>query len=448
MPGDGYDLMDGTSMATPGASGLMALLVERYRQLNQGEEPLSALLRAVAANTADDRGRPGPDYEYGYGVLNGERAAEALEKGWYRVGALSQGDADAEFVIDVPAGAKQLRVMLAWTDTVGKPEYAYGEPALLNDLDLTVSGVEPWVLDRDAPESTSVRGRDTVNNMEQVTIDSPSGRYTVKVRAGRVVSRSQQYVVVWYIDRGGFSLASPVGGEQLAPGESLTARWYNASGPVTVELSYDGGQGYVELARGVSAPQAEVRIPADAPATSRALLRVSDGRTYREVASPLTIAAVPEWLSLSAAPCSASGWELSWDPVAGATGYEVLRADVATGTYLALGTIADTSWAIAEEHVGSNGRNVFAVRSITNDVVSRRSAGLLARTTTPLRLSGSALPFVENFNPYPSAQTQVVKGGELDMLYIEMPLELDPAETAMHYVKAKATSEYDSSKTI
>ena len=251
MPNGSYGNMDGTSMATPGASGLMALLVERYRQLNGGEEPLSALLRAVAANTADDRGEPGPDYQYGYGILNGGRAAETLENGWFSVGSLAQGDADAEYSINVPAGTKRLRVMLAWTDTISAHDHYYGEPALVNDLDLTVNGLQPWILDKDCPECPAVQGRDTLNNIEQVTIDNPSaGDYTVKVSAARVVSSSQQYAMAYYIEREApLALISPQGGELLAPGDELVLRYDNANAPVTVEISYDGGRHYVVLAR-------------------------------------------------------------------------------------------------------------------------------------------------------------------------------------------------------
>ena len=418
LPSDSYGDMSGTSMACPGASGLMALLVERYRQLT-GEEPLSALLRAVAANTADDKGRPGPDYQYGYGVLNGDRAAETMEKGWYKVGSIAQGDADAEYTIDVPAGSKQLRVMLAWTDAVVHREYWYGEPALVNDLDLTVNGQQPWVLDKDRPTAPAVLGRDSINNMEQVTIDNPSGSYTVKVNARSVVSDNQQYVLVYYIDGGEFRVISPVGNEQVAPGEQIIVRWVNATTPVTVEISYDGGQSYRILGstQGIS-DYAMLTIDADAPATARAMLRASSGG-HISMSGEFTIMGIPA-VDLAVDPCDVNNWQMQWTTVDGATDYEVLKADVAQGTFSVVGTTSTTTFAIASEYIDVDGRNVFAVRAKAGEVVGRRSEGKLAVASAPLQLDNVSLPFVENFNTYPSKYFYTTVGSDLRVMYAEM----------------------------
>ena len=82
VSGNAYSEMDGTSMACPTVTGHAALLSERFAQLNGGREITSSLLRAILANTATDAGRPGPDFQYGYGVMDAERAANALEQGW------------------------------------------------------------------------------------------------------------------------------------------------------------------------------------------------------------------------------------------------------------------------------------------------------------------------------------------------------------------------------
>ncbi len=82
VSGNAYSEMDGTSMACPTVTGHAALLSERFAQLNGGREITSSLLRAILANKATDAGRPGPDFQYGYGVMDAERAANALEQGW------------------------------------------------------------------------------------------------------------------------------------------------------------------------------------------------------------------------------------------------------------------------------------------------------------------------------------------------------------------------------
>lgn len=70
--GDGYEWLQGTSMAAPHVSGLAALIWT----VNPAMSPLT--LRNVIAQTADDLGAPGWDDEYGWGRVNAERAARAV----------------------------------------------------------------------------------------------------------------------------------------------------------------------------------------------------------------------------------------------------------------------------------------------------------------------------------------------------------------------------------
>ena len=86
-------------------------------------------------NTADDLGRPGPDYLFGYGRVNARRAVESLTANTFFEGDLSQGDSTI-INIDVPSGAAELRVMLLWNDPAGAP---FASPAITNDLDMTLS---------------------------------------------------------------------------------------------------------------------------------------------------------------------------------------------------------------------------------------------------------------------------------------------------------------------
>jgi len=69
-PGGRYAALSGTSMASPHVAGLIALI----RAVNPGLSPdeITQLLR----ETATDMGAPGPDPEYGYGVIDVRRALE------------------------------------------------------------------------------------------------------------------------------------------------------------------------------------------------------------------------------------------------------------------------------------------------------------------------------------------------------------------------------------
>jgi hypothetical protein len=65
-----YGNYSGTSMSTPNACGSAALLVQQYGQLFPGLAMRSATLKALLIHTADDRGHAGPDYKFGWGLIN------------------------------------------------------------------------------------------------------------------------------------------------------------------------------------------------------------------------------------------------------------------------------------------------------------------------------------------------------------------------------------------
>ncbi len=64
IPGNGYALATGTSFASPFVSGAAALIMTLRPDLSSSD------VRCVLAISADDRGAPGHDSEYGYGRLN------------------------------------------------------------------------------------------------------------------------------------------------------------------------------------------------------------------------------------------------------------------------------------------------------------------------------------------------------------------------------------------
>lgn len=72
FPGNLYQPLSGTSMATPLVSGIAALVYSRG--LSTGRDLTNNEVRCILRNTADDRGAPGFDLEYGFGRVNAQRA--------------------------------------------------------------------------------------------------------------------------------------------------------------------------------------------------------------------------------------------------------------------------------------------------------------------------------------------------------------------------------------
>ncbi len=207
--GGSYTSLSGTSMASPTVSGAIALLLERYRGVTgNASPPPSELVRALLVNTAADLGAPGPDYMYGWGLLDAEAALKVIEAdgGSGRrliTDNLNQG-VTKRYDIEVGAEAGLLKVTLAWTDPPGSPSAA---AVLVNDLDIKLisPGGEtyyPYSLaglgDPAAPATTL--GANTVDNLEQARVSAPqAGLWRIEVNGSRV-QLNQAFALVSSID--------------------------------------------------------------------------------------------------------------------------------------------------------------------------------------------------------------------------------------------------------
>lgn len=323
-----YRPFGGTSAAAPGVAGVLAQLMQAYREHFNGQQPPAALLKAALLNTANDLGNPGPDFSFGWGLVNAWRAYRLLtEERWLR-GAVEHQTVMTHALV-VPPGVRQGRIMLYWADV---PAEAGAKRALVNDLDLHVVGpdgtvYQPLVLDHRPVASALMApaqpGRDSINNVEQVALLDPlPGVYTIRVRGQEVPFGPSPYYVVWDYDYDSLKLVYPTGGEGLAPGDTCYLHWdaFGTSEPFLLHYSLDDGQTWLPIEALPGEQRMHLwRVPEAASGLVR--VRVSRGSQSDQSEFPLSIVGVPTGLKVERV-CLDSA-TLSWQPLADTLHYDV-----------------------------------------------------------------------------------------------------------------------------
>jgi|GEM_PF-2626930 len=183
--GGGYLAQCGSSMSAPTVTGLIALLLQDFReQFPERDDPRNATVKALLAQNAVDLVHAGPDYQSGYGSVRIQETIDFMHTGRFLESELSQDEGHVMFV-EVGADDAAIKLTLAWDDAPGTLNVA---KALVNDLDLRVydpSGQRhfPWTLDPRRPADPAVRVKpDRTNNIEQVFVDAPeAGLWLVQV---------------------------------------------------------------------------------------------------------------------------------------------------------------------------------------------------------------------------------------------------------------------------
>ncbi len=329
-----YSYNNGTSMAAPGVSGGLALLIQRYRQLHSGANPKSALLKTLLCNGGDDRGNTGPDFSYGFGSMNLLRSLKMMEDVTYFNTSITQGSTITQ-TISVPANTAQLKVLLYWNDPAAA---VMANKSLVNDLDLQVDSsgtiILPLRLDT-LPvfvNNSAIRNPDHYNNIEQVVIKNPAaGNYILKVLGTLIAQNpSQEYFLAYDIIPQSLVLTNPVGGERLVPfsvlPDPLYIQWDSYSDEVnnfTVEFSSDNGSNWSTLSNSIPAASRYYSWNLPNITTDVARIRLSKNNTsFTQTSLPFVISGVPD---VTLDPVQCEGYiRINWTAVAGATDYEVM----------------------------------------------------------------------------------------------------------------------------
>ena len=207
------DSGSGTSFSAPKVTGVVGALTQLKRELtnNDGFNFTSDQMRAILLHTTIEAGDfEGPDNWFGWGALDGLKAAQVIlathnEEEYFERPVKVSGE---NYTKVVSARENEpLKVTITWIDPSATASTTTNQvlndtsSKLINDLDLRIIDTEsnevyfPWKLDLANVAGAAVKGDNTVDNIEQITINAPiAGRnYRVEVsNKGTLVNQARQ----------------------------------------------------------------------------------------------------------------------------------------------------------------------------------------------------------------------------------------------------------------
>ena len=224
-----YGYLSGTSMAAPGAAGSLLLLQELSHRFTVNGAPRilkSATVKGLAIHTTNEAGLyPGPDYKFGWGLLNIAEAAQVLNT------ALTNNNSanSPHFVYEntllngesksysfTASGTRPVKATIVWTDLKGSSSEVLNDatPELINDLDLVITQgnktFNTWNLTPSSPDNQAFKGLNSIDNVEKVEVDTSlvGAIYTVTVKHKGTLERGQQNYSLMISGAGGTAYCS------------------------------------------------------------------------------------------------------------------------------------------------------------------------------------------------------------------------------------------------
>jgi hypothetical protein len=449
---------DGTSGAAALVSGAVALLEQAYQQKFRSL-PSSALIKSVLINSADDIGAPNVDHKTGYGKLNALEALRTINDTRFKSGALAHQQ-ETSYQVAVPANCKELKVSLAWADPAARLNAPY---ARVNDLDLYVitpnnTRLLPWVLSSyplsDSLVKPSVRGRDTLNNTEQVTLQNPpAGTYTIFIKGSKIVSGTQPFYIAWQTPLAyKFEWTYPSGNDPLFAAADNYLRWQSTFGTTngTLSVSYDHGAHWQQIAVAAQL-NSDYYQWATPDVFTQAMLKMSiNGEDF--ISKEFTISR-PRTLSVGY-NCT-DGTLLHWNPQPGAGSYTVYTIkdnllqplSTVTDTLLVVPADARTSnyYAVSAQGMGFAGMRSYTidatlqgvgcyVRSLLASPVNNKTVVLSLDIGSTLNLKNITWQKQTGINAYTDLGTTTITGGKLSYSFVDAS-----PKTGVNYYRVKLT---------
>jgi hypothetical protein len=204
-----YAFYTGTSMSSPNTAGTLALLQQLYQQTHNGERMRASTLKGLTIHAADEAGpHPGPDYMFGWGLVNAERAAniileDAQQNSIDEITLANGGEWTRNVSV---SGGNPFFVTICWTDPPGNiPPASLNprNPVIKNDLDLKIVSeggaiYYPYRLDPDNPSAPATTlTKNYVDNVEKIYIADPApGTYTIVVDHEGTLTASQVFSII------------------------------------------------------------------------------------------------------------------------------------------------------------------------------------------------------------------------------------------------------------